>query len=103
MWLFIFVGQLGIFILNLSYELAGVTNNDTCKFPIKLNSLKQYFALINQKNVLLDDAAVCVIRIHTLSVHTFSLLWIPELFHMHYISNKILTHADVDYFDFEQS
>ena len=36
--------------------------NDTCKFPIKLNSLKPHFALVNQKRIfLLNDAAFVII------------------------------------------
>ena len=38
--------------------------NDTCKFPIKLNSLKQDFALINQKRIfIVNDAAISIIKI----------------------------------------
>ena len=56
---------------------AGVeTNatNGTCKFPIKLNSLKPHFALVNQKRIfLLDDAALVVIKYIFYRIN----IWIP--------------------------
>ena len=63
-------------LIHLMYILqAGVeTNatNDTCKFPIKLNSLKPHFALVNQERIfLLDDAALVVIKTYFFIKTTF--------------------------------